>query len=205
MKKKTVIILTSVLLLLLLSVIIITYIIELRYFTIILSVLFVVLTLIFIFYVRENDDNFNKYISERNRILNDYKDLIDRVDGIPSLKNRDIIKLVSFEELLKVAKDGKIRYKNDNDSSFFLLLKDDEAYYYIMKIDDNVISPTEELIKYMKNDTEDELEGIEHTIEYKLDELHSYNISPIRNKKKVEIKDDSGIKDYLEDNKEKED
>ena len=205
MKKKTVIILTSVLLLLLLSVIIITYIIELRYFTIILSVLFVVLTLIFIFYVRENDDNFNKYISERNRILNDYKDLIDRVDGIPSLKNRDIIKLVSFEELVKVAKDGKIRYKNDNDSSFFLLLKDDEAYYYIMKIDDNVISPTEELIKYMKNDTEDELEGIEHTIEYKLDELHSYNISPIRNKKKVEIKDDSGIKDYLEDNKEKED
>ena len=205
MKKKTVIILTSVLLLLLLSVIIITYIIELRYFTIILSVLFVVLTLIFIFYVRENDDNFNKYISERNRILNDYKDLIDRVDGIPSLKNRDIIKLVSFEELLKVAKDGKIRYKNDNDSSFFLLLKDEEAYYYIMKIDDNVISPTEELIKYMKNDTEDELEGIEHTIEYKLDELHSYNISPIRNKKKVEIKDDSGIKDYLEENKEKED
>ena len=204
MKKKTVIILTSVLLLLLLSVIIITYIIELRYFTIILSVLFVVLTLIFIFYVRENDDNFNKYISERNR-LNDYKDLIDRVDGIPSSKNRDIIILVSFEELLKVAKDGKIRYKNDNDSSFFLLLKDDEAYYYIMKIDDNVISPTEELIKYMKNDTEDELEGIEHTIEYKLDELHSYNISPIRNKKKVEIKDDSGIKDYLEDNKEKED
>ena len=96
MKKKTVIILTSVLLLLLLSVIIITYIIELRYFTIILSVLFVVLTLIFIFYVRENDDNFNKYISERNRILNYYKDLIDRVYGIPSLKNRDIIKLVDL-------------------------------------------------------------------------------------------------------------
>ena len=71
-----------------------------------------------------------------------------------------------------------------------------------MKIDEEVISPTEELIKYMKNDKEDELEGIEHTIEYKLDELHSYNISPIRTDKKVEIKDDSGIKDYMKDNKE---
>ena len=202
MKKKTVIILTSILLLLLLVVTIVTYIIELKYFTIILAVLFVILCLIFVVYIRETDDNFNNYIKERNSILNEYKDKIDRVDGIPSLKNRDIIKLVSFDELVKVSKDDRIRYKNDNDSSFFLVLREDEAYYYIMKIDENVISPTEELIKYMKNDTEDELEGIEHTIEYKLDELHSYNISPIRNKKKVELKDDSGIKNYLEEQKE---
>lgn len=198
MSKKKVIIFTSVLLLLLLAVIIITYIIELRYFTIIMSVLFVLLCIIFFFYIREGDTTFNDYIKNRNALLNDYKDMIDKVEGIPSLKNRDIIKLSSFEEMLKIVGDNRIRYKNDNDSSFFLVLTKDEAYYYIMRINDDVISPTEELIKYMKNDKEDELENIEHTIEYKLDELHSYNISPIRNKKKVEIKDDSGIKDYLD-------
>ena len=49
-----------------------------------------------------------------------------------------------------------------------------------------------------KSDYETMLEGLENTMVYKLDELRSYKISPIRNKKKVEVVDDTAIKNVLE-------
>lgn len=52
--------------------------------------------------------------------------------------------------------------------------------------------------KEEKNEYETISEGLENTVVYKLDELRSYKISPIRKKEKVELVDDSAIKDVLE-------
>ena len=97
-------------------------------------------------------------------------------------------------------------YKNDNDSCFFLLLHYNEACIYILKINDSVISPTEQSIRYMKKDEKTKkqeednniLENVENTIVYKLDELRSFKISPIRNETEIEIVDDTAIKEEIE-------
>lgn len=52
--------------------------------------------------------------------------------------------------------------------------------------------------KEEKNEYETISEGLENTVVYKLDELRSYKISPIRKKEKVELVDDSAIKDVFE-------
>ena len=72
-------------------------------------------------------------------------------------------------------------------------------------MNDSVISPTEQSIKYMKEDKKElekaskanVLENVENTIVYKLDELRSFKISPIKNEEKIQIVDDEAIKEEI--------
>ena len=56
-----------------------------------------------------------------------------------------------------------------------------------------------------KDAKENILENVENTIVYKLDELRSFKISPIRNDMEVKVIDDTAIKADLENNVTKED
>ncbi len=187
--------------------IIITLFTNLYGFCIVLVALFIILAVCLSVYMKESPDEFSIFIKEKKRILKTYDSVIVEVETLPNIAGKNIIKVKTFDDLVDAQLELRepIYYKNDNDSCFFLLLHYNEACVFILKINDEVISPTEQSIRFMKpektavkSDYENMLENLENTMVYKLDELRSFKISPVRNKKKVEIVDDTAIKDVLE-------
>ena len=205
--KKIITISSIVALVILAIVIIITLINGLVGFGLILGALFLILTICLGIYLREDPDEYSTYIKNKKRILKTYNSIIVEVEDIPNIAGKNIIKVKSIEDLVDAQLELRepIYYKNDSDSSFFMLLHYNEACIYILKMNENVVSPTEQSIKYMKEDSEEKskdqdniLENIENTIVYKLDELRSFKISPIRNQEKIKVVDDTAIKDEIE-------
>ncbi len=202
--KKTITICSFIALIVLAVVIIITLVNKLFGFSIILGTLFIVLTIFLGIYLKETPDEYTTFIKNKRRILRTYNSIIVEVESIPNIAGKNIIKVKTIEDLVDAQLELRepIYYKNDNDSCFFILLHYNEACIYILKLNEDVISPTEQSIRYMKEEPENKkeslLENVENTIVYKLDELRSFKISPVRSKKKVEIVDDTAIKDVLE-------
>ena len=208
--KKTITICSIVALVILAVVIIITIMSNLTGFSIILGALFAILTICLGIYLREEPDEYSAFIKSKKRILRTYDSIIVEVEDIPNIAGKNIIKVKSIEDLVDAQLELRepIYYKNDNDSCFFMLLHYNEACVYILKMNDSVISPTEQSIRYMKEakDNKDEkesiLDNVENTIVYKLDELRSFKISPIRNEDTIEVVDDTAIREELEEAKE---
>ena len=179
--------------------------------SLVLGALFIILAICLGIYIREEPDEFSVFIKNRRRILKTYNSIIVEVEDIPNIAGKNIIKVKSIEDLVDAQLELRepIYYKNDNDSCFFMLLHYNEACIYILRMNDDVVSPTEQSIKYMKEDPSDKennkeniLENVENTIVYKLDELRSFKISPIRNDMEVKVVDDTAIKAEIENNKE---
>ena len=203
--KKTITICSIIALIILAIVIIITLIANLKGFTIILSALFIILTVCLSIYIKEEPDEYTIYIKNKKKILRLYDSIIVEVEEIPNIAGKNIIKVKSIEDLVDAQLELRepIYYKNDNDSCFFMLLHYNEACIYILKMNDSVISPTEQSIRYMKEDTEAKEQDqsiLDNTIVYKLDELRSFKISPIRNQEKIDVVDDTAIKEEIEHN-----
>ena len=176
---------------------------------IILGAFFLILAVCLGIYTREEPDEFSVFVKNKRRILKTYNSIIVEVEDIPNIAGKNIIKVKSIEDLVDAQLELRepIYYKNDNDSCFFMLLHYNEACIYILRMNPDVISPTEQSIKYMKEEPDKEkeeniLENVENTIVYKLDELRSFKISPIRNNMEVKVIDDTAIKTEIENNKE---
>ncbi len=206
--KKTITICSFIALIVLAVVIIITLLNKLYGFSIILGTLFIVLTVFLGIYLKETPDEYTTFIKNKRRILRTYNSIIVEVESIPNIAGKNIIKVKTIEDLVDAQLELRepIYYKNDNDSCFFILLHYNEACIYILKLNEDVISPTEQSIRYMKeepdNKKESLLENVENTIVYKLDELRSFKISPIRSQEKIEIKNDEEIVKSIEESKE---
>ena len=208
--KKTITICSIIALIILAVVIIITIMSDLAGFSIILGALFAILIVCLGVYLREEPDEYSSFIKNKKRILRTYDSIIVEVEDIPNIAGKNIIKVKSIEDLVDAQLELRepIYYKNDNDSCFFMLLHYNEACVYILKMNDGVVSPTEQSIRYMKEDkdnkdeSENILNNVENTIVYKLDELRSFKISPIRNEDKIEVVDDTAIKEEIEEAKE---
>lgn len=205
--KKTIIICAIAALVILAVVIIITFVTQLIGFSITLLTLFVILTICLSIYIKEAPDEFTTFVKEKKRILRTYDSVIVEVEALPNIAGKNIIKVKTIDDLVDAQLELRepIYYKNDNDSCFFLLLHYNEACIYILRMNENVISPTEQSIRYMKVDPyetkseyENLLEDVENTIVFKLDELRSFKISPVRNKETFEVVDDTAIKRNLE-------
>jgi len=177
----------------------------------VLGALFIILAICLGIYIREEPDEFSVFVKNRRRILKTYNSIIVEVEDIPNIAGKNIIKVKSIEDLVDAQLELRepIYYKNDNDSCFFMLLHYNEACIYILRMNEDVVSPTEQSIKYMKEEPSDKenkkeniLENVENTIVYKLDELRSFKISPIRNDMEVKVVDDTAIKAEIENNKE---
>ena len=206
--KKPITICAIIALVVLAIVLIITLVTELYGFFIVLFALFVVLIISLAIYVREKPDDYSVYTKEKKRILKTYGSVIIEVETLPNIVGKNIIRVKSMDDLVDAQLELRepIYYKNDNDSCFFLLLHYNEACIYILRLNDNVISPTEQSIRFMgktgeSNDYQSLLGNIEDTIVFKLDEMRSYKISPVRNNKKIEVVDDTAIKKTLKNNK----
>lgn len=207
--KKHITIFSILALIILAIVIIITIVSGLTGFSIILGALFIILTICLGIYLKEEPDQYTAYIKSKNKILKTYDSIIVEVENIPNIAGKNIIKVKSIEDLVDAQLELRepIYYKNDNDSCFFLLLHYNEACIFILKMNDNIVSPTEQSIKYMKIESKDGnenniLENVENTIVYKLDELRSFKISPIRNEQKIEVVDDTAIKEEIKNSQE---
>lgn len=206
--KKTITICSILALIILAVVIVITFATNLSGFGLILSALFIILTICLGFYLREAPDEYTAFIKNKKRILRTYDSIIVEVEDIPNIAGKNIIKVKTIEDLVDAQLELRepIYYKNDNDSCFFILLHYNEACIYILKMNEDVVSPTEQSIRYMKEDkdsrNENILEDVENTIVYKLDELRSFKISPIRNENKIDVVDDKAILENLESSKE---
>lgn len=205
--RKTITVCSILALIILAVVIFVTIISDLIGFSLILGALFIILTICLGIYLREAPDEYTAYIKAKRRILKTYDSIIVEVEDIPNIAGKNIIKVKTIEDLVDAQLELRepIYYKNDNDSCFFILLHYNEACIYILRMNEDVISPTEQSIRYMKEDpenkTEDLLDNLENTIVYKLDELRSFKISPVRNAQKIEIVDDTAIKEEIESNK----
>ena len=152
--RKTISVCSIIALLVLAVVIIITIMNDLIQFSIILGGLFIVLTVCLAIYLREAPDEYSIFIKEKKKILRTYDSVIVEVEEIPNIAGKNIIKVKTIDDLVDAQLELRepIYYKNDNDSCFFLLLHYNEACIYILKINDSVISPTEQSIRYMKKD-----------------------------------------------------
>lgn len=94
-----------------------------------------VLKLIFAIY-----NNQNKYQVKLNKILSDYNQVIVKVSNLPNIKEKTILDVENFDDLLDV--QGELRepilFKETipNQESKFLITKDDRVFRYNMKYTD---------------------------------------------------------------------
>lgn len=206
--KKTITTCSIIALIILAIIIIITLVTDLVGFSIILGVLFVILLVCLGIYMKEEPDEYSAYVKTKSKILRTYDSIIIEVEDIPNIAGKNIIKVKSIDDLVDAQLELRepIYYKNDSDSCFFLLLHYNEACIYILRMNDSVVSPTEQSIRFMREDKDakkDEsiLEDLENTIVYRLDELRSFKISPVRNEKAIQVVDDTAIKEDIEEHK----
>ena len=207
--KKSIIIGSIVALVILAIVLLITFTTELYGFFVVLLTLFIILLISLGFYIKEKPDEYSVFQKEKKRILKTYSSAIIEVENLPNIAGKNIIKVKSMDDLVDAQLELRepIYYKNDNDSCFFLLLHYNEACIYILRLNPDVISPTEQSLRFIQMDDskqlnyESLLDNIENTLVLKLDELRSVRISPVRNRKKIEVIDSSAIKEKIKENK----
>lgn len=207
--KKSIIICSIVALVILATVLLITFAAELYGFFVVLLTLFIILLISLGFYIKEKPDEYSIFQKEKKRILKAYSSAIIEVENLPNIAGKNIIKVKSMDDLVDAQLELRepIYYKNDIDSCFFLLLHYNEACIYILRLNPDVISPTEQSLRFIqKEDTkklnyESLLDNIENTLVLKLDELRSVKISPVRNKKKIEVLNPEVIKETIKENK----
>ncbi len=205
--KKLIVIGAIVALVILAIVLIVTLITQLYGFFFVLLTLFVVFIILLSIYIKEKPDEFSIYQKEKKRILRTYGSVIVEVETLPNIAGKNLIKVKSIDDLVDAQLELRepIYFKNDNDSCFFLLLHYNEACIYILKLNEDVISPTEQSIRFMKKEDplryDSLLDNIENTLVLKLDELKSVRISPIRNNKKIEVVDNTAIEEKLKESK----
>ena len=156
--KKTITICAIIALVVLAIVLIITLVTELYSFFIVLLALFILLIVSLAIYLKEKPDDYSLYIKEKKRILKTYGSVIIEVETLPNIVGKNIIKVKSMDDLVDAQLELRepIYYKNDNDSCFFLLLHYNEACIYIIKLNESVISPTEQSIRFMGKESKKE-------------------------------------------------
>ena len=150
----------------------------------------------------KNQSPEKKYNSEIKDILKTFDSVLVKSSEIPNLDNRNIIEVESIDDLVDAQLEIRkpICYLKQTESCSFVLLDDKEAYIYVAKINENILSPIEIVIKEskIKSKNREEMDSemlrdIEKTTIVKLSNKKSYKISPVRkkeNKVKQMIYDD---------------
>ena len=169
----------------------------------ILSITFgIVFLLLGISNLLKSQSHEKKYDWEIKDILKTFDSILVKSSEIPNLDNRNIIVVESIDDLVDAQLEIRkpICYLKQTESCSFVLLDDKEAYVYVAKINENILSPIEIVIKEskIKRKNRDEMDSemlrdIEKTTIVKLSNKKSYKISPVRkkeNKVKQMIYDD---------------
>lgn len=155
-----------------------------------------ILFVIFILFCINSRDEESIYKNKLNKLLKTYDSILVKSSTLPSLEDRNIIQVDSFQDLINAQLEIRkpIYYKLQVSCCSFLLLDDKEACTYILKSNDKVVSDLDILInensivnkKKEKNDYSI-LKNIDKTSIIMLDNSKSFKVSPIREKKKDDI------------------
>lgn len=161
-----------------------------------------------ILYYNETKDIYTIYKNELKRILNTYDSLLVKSSTLPEMKNHNIIKVASMEDLVyaqMVIKKPIYFYEEEKNCSF-VLIDEKEICVYILKTNDDLISATDIIIDQIRKAPKVEdidhsiLDDIENTTIIKLDNHKTYKVSPI--KPKNTMKDTSEVIDIVKAKKE---
>lgn len=158
---------------------------EFLIFTIILSLVF--LLLIF-FNVNDNRSDDAIYESTLKKILKTYVAILIESEELPSIRGKNIVKTTSIDNLINAQVEIRkpIYYKKEFDYCTFILLDDNEALVYSLKRNDDIVCAIDNVIleEKINSSKEELLSGIENTTIIKLDNNKVYKISPVKEENK---------------------
>ena len=153
--------------------------------------------------VESNSDE-AKYQSNLKKIIKTYDAILAKSSVLPELDDRNIIIVESFQDLVNAQVEIRkpIFYKMQVSCCSFFLLDEKDACVYTMKMNEDVVSDLDILIKEkkfkQKKKIDDEyslLKNIDKTSIIVLENSQSYKVSPIRKKKEDKTTDDKNEKE----------
>ena len=162
------------------------------YFIVVTAALFI-LTIYLITYILENKDEESIYKSKLKKALKNYDAILVESQRFPELKGKNIIRVTNMDDLIDAQIEIRkpIYYMIENETSCsFVLLDTNEACVYILKQNEEIVSPLEQIIDEIekkKNNDDDSslLEDIEKTTIIKL-KNKTLKVSPYRKNKTEE-------------------
>ena len=177
-------------------------------YTLLVIVLGIIILLSDIVFLMNNKDEESVYSSSLKNILKNYESILVKTQDIPPLKGKNIIMLPDIEELVNASRETKkhIYYFREEDNTSFYLTLEDEILIYIDKLNKEVLSGTEKLLNQIEQEEKEEskdtsiLEDIEKTTIIRINKLNEYKafkVSPIRDEKEIEKKENPVEKEEI--------
>lgn len=163
-----------------------------------------------ILYYNETKDIYSIYKNELKRIQNTYDSILVKSNTLPELKNHNIIKVASMEDLVyaQMLIKKPIYFYEEEKNCSFVLIDDKEICVYILKANEEIACTTDAVINEIRAKIQQEekdidhsiLDDIENTTIIKLDNHKTYKVSPI--KPKNTMKDATQVLDIVNEVKE---
>ena len=182
---------------------------EYNKYTIVLVVIGLLLLIGTIICLLNEKDEDSLYNSTIRNILKTYESVLVRTKNIPELKGKKVLILPSIEEMsnAQIEIQKPIYYYREEECTSFFITTVDEVLLYINKLNEDIKSSTEILLKEIEDEEQkistnsanaSLLEGIEKTTIIRingLNEYKTYKVSPIRDEEEkkevvVDIPDD---------------
>ena len=167
---------------------------EYNKYTIVLVVIGLLLLIGTIICLLNEKDEDSLYNSTIRNILKTYESVLVRTKNIPELKGKKVLILPSIEEMsnAQIEIQKPIYYYREEECTSFFITTVDEVLLYINKLNEDIKSSTEILLKEIEDEEQkistnsanaSLLEGIEKTTIIRingLNEYKTYKVSPIR-------------------------
>ena len=167
---------------------------EYNKYTIVLVVIGLLLLIGTIICLLNEKDEDSLYNSTIRNILKTYESVLVRTKNIPELKGKKVLILPSIEEMsnAQIEIQKPIYYYREEECTSFFITTVDEVLLYINKLNEDIKSSTEILLKEIEEEEQkistnsanaSLLEGIEKTTIIRingLNEYKTYKVSPIR-------------------------
>lgn len=139
-------------------------------------------------YHKNNRTDKDIYKVKVRKILKTYDSILVRLEKLPDLSKKDIMKVNKFEELINIQGETKkpIFYAATTNTISFVLIDNNLVCYTVLKENKNLVDPVEcDLMLYsVKNKRTDIDESIlaelERTTIIKLPNVGTYKVSPIK-------------------------
>lgn len=172
----------------------------LEYLPIVLLLMIITCVCIYV-YFRNNRSSSTIFKSKIKSILKTYDSILVKIDKLPNMKNKDIIFIDKFEDLINTQGETKkpIFYSQTDNTCAFVLIDHNLVCYSIIKEDSNLIDPFENKLitcsaeRNVKDIDESILADLDKTTIIKIPNVGSYKVSPVRKKKDTKDKEETKI------------
>lgn len=147
---------------------------------------------IIVLFIYQNNTRTSESIfkSKIKNIINTYDSILAKVDVLPDLRDKDIVCIDKFEELINAQGETKkpIFYSVTDKTAAFVLIDNNLVCYSIIKESDEFKDPIESKLMKISDKKKDKdidesiLADLEKTTIIKIPNIGSYKVSPVRKK-----------------------